>query len=119
MLLPSGALILDTPGMRELGLWDADEGVSATFADIEALQTQCKFRDCRHGEEPGCAIRAALEDGSLDPGRLYNFEKLQAELAQDRRRQDPLAALEHKRLWASRHKAGKQRMKMKRGVLDE
>ena len=119
VLLPSGALILDTPGMRELGLWDADEGVSTTFADIEELQTQCRFRDCRHGEEPGCAIQAALEDGSLDPGRLYNFEKLQAELAHDRRRQDPLAALEHKKLWASRHKASKVRMKMKRGVLDE
>ena len=119
VLLPSGALILDTPGMRELGLWDADEGVSATFADIEELATQCRFRDCGHGEEPGCAIQAALEDGSLDPGRLYNFEKLQAELAHDRRRQDPVAALEHKKLWVGRHKASKQRMKMKRGVLDE
>lgn len=119
VLLPSGALILDTPGMRELGLWDADEGVSATFADIEELATQCRFRDCGHGEEPGCAIQAALEDGRLDPGRLYNFEKLQAELAHDRRRQDPVAALEHKKLWVGRHKASKQRMKMKRGVLDE
>lgn len=119
VLLPSGALILDTPGMRELGLWDADEGVAATFADIEVLASQCRFRDCGHGEEPGCAVRAALDDGTLDPGRLYNFEKLQAELAHDRRRQDPVAALEHKKLWVSRHKAGKARLKAKRGFVDE
>ncbi len=119
VLLPSGALILDTPGMRELGLWDADEGVSATFADIEELAGQCRFRDCGHGDEPGCAIRAALEDGSLDPGRLLNYEKLQAELAHDRRRQDPLAALEHRKLWASRHKASKVRLKMKRTFGDD
>lgn len=119
VLLPSGALILDTPGMRELGLWDADEGVSATFADIEALAAQCKFRDCSHGEEPGCAIRAALDEGILDPGRLYNYEKLQAELAHDRRRQDPVAAAETKKLWASRHKAGKARGKQKRQMPED
>ena len=115
VLLPSGALILDTPGMRELGLWDADEGVSATFADIEVLAAQCKFRDCGHGDEPGCAVQAAIDAGELDPSRLYNYEKLQAELAHDRRRQDPVAALEHKKVWISRHKAGKARMKAKRG----
>ncbi len=119
VLLPSGALILDTPGMRELGLWDADEGVSATFADIEELATQCRFRDCSHGEEPGCAIQAAIDAGELDPGRLYSFEKLQAELAHDRRRQDPLLAQEHKKLWASRGKAGKARMKQKGRMPDE
>ena len=118
VLLPSGALILDTPGMRELGLWDADEGVSATFADIEALAAQCKFRDCSHGEEPGCAIQAAIDAGELDPGRLYNYEKLQAELAHDRRRQDPVAALENRKLWASRHKAGKARSRQKRTIDD-
>ena len=119
VLLPSGALILDTPGMRELGLWDADDGVSATFADIEELATQCRFRDCGHGEEPGCAIQAAIDDGSLDPGRLYSFEKLQAELAFDRRRQDPLLAQEHKKLWASRHKTSKAWIKQKRRMPDE
>lgn len=119
VLLPSGALILDTPGMRELGLWDADEGVAATFADIAALADQCRFRDCGHGEEPGCAVRAALDDGSLDPGRLYNYEKLQAELAHDRRRQDPVAAQESKKLWTSRHKAGKARARQKRQMPDE
>lgn len=119
VLLPSGALILDTPGMRELGLWDADEGVSATFADIEALAAQCKFSDCRHGEEPGCAIQAAIDAGELDASRLWNYEKLQAELAHDRRRQDPVAAAEHKKLWVSRHKAGKARMKLKRSFGED
>ena len=119
VLLPSGALILDTPGMRELGLWDADEGVSATFADIEELATQCRFRDCAHGDEPGCAIQAAIDAGELDPSRLYNYEKLQAELAHDRRRQDPVAALENRKLWASRHKAGKARTKAKQRMPDE
>lgn len=114
VLLPSGALILDTPGMRELGLWDADEGLSATFADIETLASQCKFSDCGHGDEPGCAVQAAIDAGELDPSRLWNFEKLQAELAHDRRRQDPVAALEHKKVWVSRHKAGRARMKEKR-----
>ncbi len=119
VLLPSGALILDTPGMREMGLWDADEGVSATFADIEALAAQCKFRDCGHGDEPGCAVQAAIEAGELDPGRLYSFDKLQAELAHDRRRQDPIAALEHRKVWASRHKAGQARTKAKRRIDED
>ena len=60
VLLPNGRLVLDTPGMRELGLWDADAGVAATFADIEALAAACRFKDCAHGTEPGCAVQAAL-----------------------------------------------------------
>jgi len=69
VLLPSGALVLDTPGMRELGLWDSDEGVSTTFSDVEDLVRACRFSDCHHGNEPGCAVRAALDDGSLPPDR--------------------------------------------------
>lgn len=113
--LPSGALILDTPGMRELGLWEADAGVAQTFADIEALAEQCRFRDCGHGAEPGCAVQAAIAAGDLDPGRLKSFEKLQAELAHEHRKEDPRAALENRKLWASRHKAGRARSKAKRG----
>jgi ribosome biogenesis GTPase len=63
--MPGGALIIDTPGMRELGLWDADEGVSALFSEIEELALRCRFPDCAHGNEPHCAVRAALEGGSL------------------------------------------------------
>jgi ribosome biogenesis GTPase len=81
VLLPGGGLILDTPGIREVGLIDADEGVSAVFDDIEALAQDCRFNDCSHAHEPGCAIRAALESGALDPDRWAHFQKLGAELA--------------------------------------
>jgi len=119
VLLPSGGLILDTPGMRELGLWEADAGVSETFADIEALAGACRFSDCRHEKEPGCAVRAAIEAGTLDEGRWRSFQKLQAELAFERRKEDPRAAQENKKLWASRHKAARAWMKQKRGGLED
>ena len=64
-MLPSGAMVIDTPGMRELGLFDADEGISVGFTDVEDLFAQCRFNDCRHKTEPGCAVLAALADGSL------------------------------------------------------
>ena len=114
VLLPSGGLILDTPGMRELGLWNADEGVSATFEDVEALAAACRFSDCRHRSEPGCAVRAAIEAGELPPERLAAYEKLQAELAYEHRREDPRAAQENRKLWASRHKAARAWIKQKR-----
>jgi ribosome biogenesis GTPase len=119
VLLPGGGLILDTPGMRELGLWDADAGVSATFEDVEALAGQCRFSDCRHASEPGCAVRAAIEAGELPEGRLHAYEKLQAELAYERRREDPRAAQENRRLWISRHKAARAWTKQKRGGPEE
>ena len=78
--LPSGACIIDTPGMRELKP-TGEEDVAESFADIEALAAQCRFRDCRHAKEPGCAVRAAVERGELDAGRVANFLKLEAEVA--------------------------------------
>ncbi|WP_160000043.1 ribosome small subunit-dependent GTPase A [Roseomonas sp. 18066] len=81
VLLPEGGLILDTPGIREVGLIDADEGLSTVFDDIEALALRCRFRDCGHGKEPGCAVRGALEAGLLDAGRWASFQKLNQELA--------------------------------------
>jgi ribosome small subunit-dependent GTPase A len=119
VLLPSGGLILDTPGMRELGLWEADAGVAAVFDDIEALVAQCRFTDCGHGAEPGCAVRAALEAGDLDPERWASFQKLQAELAHERRREDPRAAQENRKLWAGRHKQARAWIKQKRKGPDE
>lgn len=116
--LASGALILDTPGMRELGLWEAEAGVAQTFADIEALAERCRFRDCGHGAEPGCAVRAAITAGELDPDRLRSFEKLQAELAFEHRKADPRAATENNKVWIGRHKAGRARMKAKRSGDD-
>ena len=111
VLLPGGGLLLDTPGMRELALWDAETGVAQTFEDIEELETQCRFSDCRHGSEPGCAIRAALESGALDPARLESYRKLNAELAHEARKEDPMARAAHKKLWAGRAKANRARYK--------
>ncbi len=115
VLLPSGGLILDTPGMRELGLWEAESGVAAAFEDVEAFAGACRFSDCRHGREPGCAVQAAIADGTLPEKRWLAYQKLQAELAYEHRREDPRAAIENKKLWASRHKAARAWMKQKRG----
>lgn len=112
--LPSGGLILDTPGMRELGLWNADEGLAAAFDDVEALAAQCRFSDCRHQAEPGCAIRAALEGGDLPPERLAAYQKLQAELAYEHRREDVKAAQDNRKLWISRHRSARAWIKQKR-----
>lgn len=119
VLLPSGGLILDTPGMRELGLWNADAGVATAFDDVEALAAQCRFSDCRHQGEPGCAIRAALEAGDLPPERLAAYDKLQAELAYEHRRDDVRAAQDNKKLWISRHKSARAWMKQKRAGPSE
>jgi ribosome biogenesis GTPase len=78
--IPDGGLLLDTPGMRELQLWSADSGLEETFTDVTELAAQCRFNDCGHHGEPGCAVRAALADGSLDADRLASYEKLQREL---------------------------------------
>mgnify|MGYP002517162475 FL=1 len=79
--LASGAFLIDTPGMRELGLWDSAEGIDAAFRDIEELSHACKFSDCTHTKEPGCAIQAALKDGTLEQARWESFRKLKSENA--------------------------------------
>jgi len=81
LLIPEGGLIMDTPGMRELQLWDADEGVTSTFEDIDSLIAQCRFSDCNHNNEPGCALRAALTSGELAQSRYNNYLKMNRELA--------------------------------------
>lgn len=78
--LPNGTTVIDTPGMRELQLWGNEDTVGKTFSDIEQLSSQCKFRDCKHHSEPGCAVKHAIEIGELDEGRLKNYEKLKREL---------------------------------------
>jgi ribosome biogenesis GTPase len=102
VLLPDGRLVLDTPGMRELGLWEADAGVAATFADIEELARRCRFGDCAHAAEPGCAVQAALADGSLDGSRWRSRAKLQRELAREARRDDPQARAAARKIWVQR-----------------
>ncbi len=79
VLLPTGGVIIDSPGMRELQLWADTEDVSSSFEDIQQLMTQCSFRNCQHESEPGCAIRKAIKEGVLDPGRFNNYQKMNLE----------------------------------------
>ena len=79
ILLPNGGMVIDTPGMRELGMWDSKSGIDHTFGEIEALASKCKFKDCSHHNEPGCAIRQALEDSTLSKERWLSYQKLKTE----------------------------------------
>ena len=99
--LPNGALVIDTPGMRELQLWVADEGLEEAFADVTSLFERCRFSDCSHESEPGCAVKEALADGSLAPERWESYLRLQAELEHLERRIDKRAAAEERRRWRS------------------
>ncbi|MGY1638664.1 ribosome small subunit-dependent GTPase A [Geodermatophilus sp. SYSU D00742] len=103
-LLPGGGLLVDTPGMRELGVVD-DEGIDTAYADVTELAALCRFRDCGHRAEPGCAVAAAIADGRLDPARYTAWRKLQAEARRQALRSDARArAAEHARVRAL-HKA--------------
>lgn len=79
IMLPCGAMIIDTPGMRELGMWDVTDGLGETFSDVEQYFTQCRFSDCRHQNEPGCRVKAALENGELSQERWKSYLKLKKE----------------------------------------
>jgi ribosome biogenesis GTPase len=91
IVLPDGGLIIDTPGMRELQLWDVTDSVRETFDDVETLAAHCHFTDCRHRDEPRCAVKAAVADGTLAPERLDSYLKLQDELAELAKQQDERA----------------------------
>lgn len=95
-LQPCGAVVIDTPGLRELQLWDAEEGMARAFADVDELALQCRFQDCGHGGEPGCAVRAALDAGTLDPERLANRRKLEREQEFLQRKVDAAARKEER-----------------------
>ncbi len=104
-LLPQGWLLIDTPGLREVEPWASAETTGAVFADVRDIAQQCRFRDCSHGGEPGCAVAAALASGELDEGRFASFLKLRREMGHLERMTDANAAREHKR-WLKRiHKA--------------
>jgi ribosome biogenesis GTPase len=98
VLLDGGGIVIDTPGMRELQLWDAESGVDETFPEITVLAAGCRFRDCRHDREPGCAVKAAVEAGTLDGGRFESYEKLAREREAFDKRQDERSLIEAKRL---------------------
>lgn len=106
--LPNGAILIDTPGMRELQLWESPEGLSGAFSDIEELSNECKFRDCEHQNEPGCEVRAAIENGILPLDRLASYNKLLKELAYIERKADKRAQAEEKKVWKNIHKQMKQ-----------
>jgi ribosome biogenesis GTPase / thiamine phosphate phosphatase len=97
--LPGGGVIVDTPGLRGLKLWDHGEGPTSTFADVDELADGCKFNDCRHESEPGCAVRAAIADGTIGKQRLDDWRKLQRELEFQRSKQDQRLAAQRKRRW--------------------
>jgi ribosome biogenesis GTPase len=97
VLVDGHGIVIDTPGMRELQLWDADAGLSAVFADVEALARDCRFADCGHDAEPGCAIRAALDGGRLDGDRFAGYRKLEREEAFVAKKRDARAASDEKR----------------------
>jgi len=103
--LASGALLIDTPGMRELQLWSDGEGLASSFADIDALASACRFGNCAHGSEPGCAVRAAIEAGALEVERLESYFKLRREIERHVRLSDPRAMAEANRRLRAMHRA--------------
>ena len=97
--LPSGGVLIDTPGLRGVGLWLEGDGLERTFADVEELARACRFNDCAHETEPGCAVLAALDDGSLQERRYASWQKLQREAAWIARRADARLRAEEARRW--------------------
>lgn len=113
VLLPERGVLIDTPGMRELQLWDIGDALAGTFGDIEALAEDCRFRDCRHRSEPGCAVVAAEAAGTLAPERLASFHKLADEQQYQARQQDVRAQIDEKRRARTGSKALSKRLKEK------
>jgi ribosome biogenesis GTPase / thiamine phosphate phosphatase len=111
--LPGGGLIIDTPGIREVQLWIADEGIDEAFDDVTSLFAHCRFADCAHDREPGCAVQAALADGTLSAERWESYLNLQGELAHLERKLDKRAASEERKKWKRINQEGRERMRMK------
>jgi ribosome biogenesis GTPase len=114
--LPGGGLLIDTPGLRGVALWDAEEGVGQAFSEIEELADRCRFHDCGHHGEPGCAVLAAVEDGSLPARRLESYRKLLRENERLAARTDARLRAEQKRRFKERQAAGRHMMERKRGT---
>ncbi len=114
VLLDGGGLLLDTPGMRELAPWEAGAGLNETFSDIEDLAGGCRFRDCSHGVEPGCAVRAALDDGTLDRSRFASREKLLREARHTAMKHDAALKREETLRWKRVHREMRRAYKRKR-----
>jgi ribosome biogenesis GTPase / thiamine phosphate phosphatase len=117
--LPGGALLLDTPGMRALELWDDGSGLEAAFDDVAAFASRCRFGDCRHEGEPGCAVLAAVESGQLAPERLASHRKLAREVHAVEIRSDPLARMAERKRWRAIHLSVRDHMRTKYGEAYE
>ena len=105
--MPGGGVLIDTPGLRELGLTGSEDGITATFQDIELTSRSCRFRDCAHTDEPGCAVRTAVESGSLSPERLASYHKLMREAHVATMKTDARVRVEENRKWKIIRKAAK------------
>ena len=99
VMLPGGGMLLDTPGMRTVLMWEGEEGLAHAFQDIEEIAAGCRFRDCGHGTEPGCAVRAALESGALDAGRFRNYRKVGREIIHEAKKTDVRLRMAEARRW--------------------
>ncbi|MFJ1840568.1 MULTISPECIES: ribosome small subunit-dependent GTPase A [unclassified Streptomyces] len=115
LVLPSGGVLIDTPGLRGVGLWDAETGVGQVFSEIEELAERCRFHDCAHRSEPGCAVLAAVEDGSLPERRLDSFRKLLRENQRIVAKTDARVRSEMLREWKRKGAEGRAAMDAKRG----
>ena len=114
ILLPTGGVLLDTPGMRELQLWGIDEALENSFSDIDEFAASCRFSDCKHESEPGCAVNAAVESGDLAVDRFNNYLKLKSELKYVERKNDVKSGLLQRELWKTRTKEHKRITKEKK-----
>ena len=114
LAVPGGGCVIDTPGLREVGLWTGAD-VSAAFPEVEALAEACRFGDCTHDHEPGCAVLEAVDEGALAPDRLESWRQLQRELAHVRRKADPAAARAARRQWRAIGKSARAHMRRKYG----
>ena len=110
--LPDGGMIIDTPGLREAQLWVGEDGLGSLFEDIEKVAAECRFSDCQHRSEPGCAIKAAIAKGELDEARLESYRKLQRELRSVAARSDARIRIEERRKWKQIAISNKVRTKL-------
>jgi len=111
VLIPGGAVVIDTPGLRELTLWHAEDGLDRSFADVDAFAWECAFRDC--AEEPGCAVRDAIEGGDLPEERFASYRKLEREIDFVARRRDKALELAERKRWNQIHKQNRERMRFR------
>ncbi|MFB8083840.1 ribosome small subunit-dependent GTPase A [Streptomyces sp. NPDC055992] len=117
LVLPSGGVLIDTPGLRGVGLWDAGVGVGQVFSEIEELAEDCRFHDCAHEAEPGCAVRAAIEDGTLPERRFDSYRKLLRENQRMVAKTDARVRAEIRRDWKRKGAEGRAAMDAKRGRI--